>query len=183
VKQVAVRRLLQSKNRKIPGKRAVMDAASDLPQVVVRPPRLLLAALAVGLLLDHVLPQPGWGEAWFGSGLRYGGGGGLLILGILLMGWAMGRFRAAATPVPTWQPTSALVTAGPYRHTRNPIYIGLLLIYVGLAVLLASRWSLSFAVPLFLVLHFGVVVREEAYLEAKFGDPYRRYRVEVRRWL
>lgn len=85
-----------------------------------------------------------------------------------------------------WRPARrppALVTAGPYRFTRNPIYIGFVLVYFGLSIVLTSVWILLLLFPVLLILQRGVVQREEAYLERKFGDAYRAYAERVPRWL
>ena len=79
--------------------------------------------------------------------------------------------------------TTTIVDTGPYRFTRNPIYLGMVLGLLGLTIALNSLWLLLTLVPFALVIRYGVVAREEAYLERKFGDDYRRYRARVRRWL
>jgi protein-S-isoprenylcysteine O-methyltransferase Ste14 len=80
-------------------------------------------------------------------------------------------------------PTTSIVDTGPYRFTRNPIYLGMMLGLVGLAIAFDSPWPLVTLVPFALVIRYGVVAREEAYLERTFGEVYRRYRARVRRWL
>jgi len=85
--------------------------------------------------------------------------------------------------VQTSEPTTTIVDTGPYRFTRNPIYLAMLLGLIGLAIALNSLWLLLTLVPFVLVIRYGVVAREEAYLERKFGEDYRRYRARVRRWL
>jgi protein-S-isoprenylcysteine O-methyltransferase Ste14 len=80
-------------------------------------------------------------------------------------------------------PTTTIVQTGPYRFTRNPIYLGMFLGLVGLAIGFDSLWLLGTLVPFALVIRYGVVAREEAYLERKFGDVYCHYRARVRRWL
>jgi protein-S-isoprenylcysteine O-methyltransferase Ste14 len=80
-------------------------------------------------------------------------------------------------------PTTALVAAGPFRFSRNPLYVALTLVYVALALLTNALWVLVLIVPVLFVTHYGVVRREERYLEAKFGDAYRAYRSRVRRYL
>jgi protein-S-isoprenylcysteine O-methyltransferase Ste14 len=80
-------------------------------------------------------------------------------------------------------PARAGVKTGPYRFTRNPIYLGMVLGLIGLAIAFNSLWLLMTLVPFALVIHYGVITREEAYLERKFRDVYRRYRARVRRWL
>ncbi len=99
------------------------------------------------------------------------------------MATAIRQFRAAGTNVETWRPTEAIVTRGVYARTRNPIYLAMLAIYTGIALGVDSAWLLALVIPLALVLRYGVIAREERYLEAKFGEPYRAYRATVRRWL
>jgi protein-S-isoprenylcysteine O-methyltransferase Ste14 len=104
-------------------------------------------------------------------------------LGFALGALAARRFRLAGTHLDPGRPSSQLVVTGPYRYTRNPIYIGLVLVYFGLAIALTSVWVLLLLIPVLLILQRGVVAREEAYLERKFGDSYRKYRSRVPRWL
>jgi protein-S-isoprenylcysteine O-methyltransferase Ste14 len=85
--------------------------------------------------------------------------------------------------VPTNEPTRALVTTGVHGWTRNPIYLGMLLLYLGIGMAARSAWTLILAPPLALTLRYGVVAREEAYLERRFGDAYAAYKARVRRWL
>jgi protein-S-isoprenylcysteine O-methyltransferase Ste14 len=97
--------------------------------------------------------------------------------------WAIIAFRRAGTRPEPWKPVTAFVTSGPYRFTRNPMYVGFTLIYLGVAAMVNTAWPLWFLPAIFLTMHFGVVRREEAYLERRFGDDYRAYRDRVRRWL
>ena len=92
------------------------------------------------------------------------------------------RFNRAGTNVPTYRPTTALVTGGPYRYSRNPLYISLFLAYAGIGIVADNLWILALGVPLFLIMRYGVVAREERYLERKFGQAYRDYKASVRRW-
>jgi protein-S-isoprenylcysteine O-methyltransferase Ste14 len=151
---------------------------SDRPDVVARPPLLYLGGLALGLALEALWPT----TLWSGSA-RTVLGGVAMSLGAVLLGLCVRRFLSAGTNVPTNRPANALVTDGPYRYSRNPIYLGLSAIYVGLGLLLDSAWVLALLVPVLLVLRYGVIAREEAYLARKFGDDYRRYMRAVRRWL
>jgi protein-S-isoprenylcysteine O-methyltransferase Ste14 len=81
------------------------------------------------------------------------------------------------------KPTTALVTEGPFRYSRNPSYVALTLLYVGVALLINALWILLLVVPALVVLRYGVIAREEAYLTRKFGEAYRQYTTQVRRWL
>ena len=89
----------------------------------------------------------------------------------------------AHTPVDPMKPTTALVTDGPFRYSRNPIYVAWTLLYLGVAFLVNALWILLLVVPVLLVLRYGVIAREEAYLTRTFGDAYRQYTTQVRRWL
>jgi protein-S-isoprenylcysteine O-methyltransferase Ste14 len=154
---------------------------SETAGVVARPPLIFLGFLGFGLALDAFLPWPLLPDVGFV--LRYAGGGVLAGLGLAMLLACLRQFRRRGTPVQTWKPTTALVTDGPYRVTRNPIYLGLFAFYLGLGVLADTFWIVALGVPLFLVLRYGVVAREEAYLERRFGEAYRRYCGRVRRWI
>jgi len=151
----------------------------DRPDVIARPPLLFLATLLAGLALEYLV----WPTALVAAPWRWIAGAALVAAGLALAVWAVRRFKAAGTNVPTPQPSLALVEDGPYRFSRNPIYVGGTLTYLGLAALADSLWLLVLLAPLLIVLRHGVIAREEAYLEAKFGAPYRAYKARVRRWL
>ena len=149
--------------------------------VMARPPVLFLAALLLGFAADRVRPVPfALGEA---DRFRWPLAGVLILGGLALAAGGIRDFVRAATPVPTNQPTRALVTTGFHRFSRNPIYLGLFLVYGGLGVAGRSAWTLILTLPLAIAIRYGVVAREEAYLERRFGDRYRDYRARVRRWL
>jgi protein-S-isoprenylcysteine O-methyltransferase Ste14 len=110
-------------------------------------------------------------------------GGAMFIFALALFAWAIITITRAGSNVPTSMPAMSVVDTGPYRFTRNPIYLGMMLGLIGLAIAFDSAWLLVTLVPFFLVIRYGVVAREEVYLERKFGEVYRRYRSRVRRWL
>jgi len=91
--------------------------------------------------------------------------------------------RRAGTNVRPDQPATAIVVDGPFRFTRNPLYLGLTGLYAGVALLVDALWPLLLLVPLLVIVKWGVIHREERYLEAKFGETYRLYKARVRRWL
>jgi protein-S-isoprenylcysteine O-methyltransferase Ste14 len=107
----------------------------------------------------------------------------LILLGIAIFAAGIGNFTRAATPVPSTQPVRALVTTGLHGWSRNPIYVGMSLIYLGIAVAARSPWAFILALPIAVAMRYGVVAREEAYLERRFGEEYRDYKARVRRWL
>ena len=112
--------------------------------------------------------------AWIGAAI--------FAIGFALAIWAIVTMRRAGTQVQTNLPTTAIVENGPYRLTRNPIYVGMFLGLIGLAIGFNSLWILAMLVPFYLVIRYGVVAREEAYLERKFGAVYKGYKARVRRW-
>jgi protein-S-isoprenylcysteine O-methyltransferase Ste14 len=149
--------------------------------VVARPPFLFLGALLIGFVLDWLLPLP---LSLPGSEPVHWIAGGLLILiGLAFFVAGIRNFTGAGTPVPTNEPTRALVTSGVHGRTRNPIYLGMFLVYVGIGVAAGSPWLLTLVVPLAVTIRYGVVAREEAYLERRFGEAYREYKGRVRRWV
>lgn len=105
------------------------------------------------------------------------------ILGRAAIGAALRAFRAAGTHVEVYLPATALVTTGPYRLTRNPIYLGMTCAYLGAGLIAGSLWIVVLVIPVLGIIHFGVVLREEEYLSGKFGDRYQEYVRRVRRRL
>jgi protein-S-isoprenylcysteine O-methyltransferase Ste14 len=143
-----------------------------------RPPLVYLAAILIGLGLHRAwpLPLPAW--RWLAPlGLA------LVAASILLFGSAVTLFRAAGTPVPARKPTTAIVKTGPFRFSRNPIYLAFSLLQLGIALRVGSWWLLGTLGLAFALMHGVVVPREERYLEASFGEEYRCYKSSVRRWL
>jgi protein-S-isoprenylcysteine O-methyltransferase Ste14 len=151
----------------------------DRSNAVIRPPIAWALAFAAGLAIDRVYPlrwiPATWPNVWIG-GIVFAAAFALAI-------WAIVTFRKAGTRVETTKPTMAIVTHGPYRFTRNPIYLGMFLGQTGLAIGFDSLWILAMLIPFCLVLRYGVVTREEAYLARKFGGVYLDYKSRVRRWL
>lgn len=150
----------------------------DNAGVIAPPPLIYLAGLGVGYLLHKFLPSRLLSRRW--ARLI---GGGAIASGVMLAGAGFTTMRRANTPPEPWEPTTAIVTSGPFRYTRNPIYLSFTLLYAGIA---AARNSLTMLLPLPIVLLLvqrGVIKREEAYLARKFGDDYVQYKNRVRRWL
>jgi protein-S-isoprenylcysteine O-methyltransferase Ste14 len=149
--------------------------------VIERPPFLFLGALLLGFVWDFLLPLP---FPVPGRDVVHGIVGGALILtGLALAVAGIRNFSRAGTPVEGYKPTRALATAGIHGWSRNPIYLGMFLIYGGIGLAAQSPWVLLITVPLAITIRYGVVAREETYLERRFGDAYREYRSRVRRWL
>ena len=156
-----------------------MAESADTSNAIVRPPIAWAVAIIVGLGAGWVYPLP-FVPA---SVPRFWIGGGLFGFAFALAIWAIGTIRGAGTRIETNKPTTVIVTNGPFRFTRNPVYSGMLLGLTGVAIAFDNLWVLAMLVPFYLVIRFGVVAREEAYLERKFGAVYLRYKSRVRRWL
>ena len=154
------------------------------PGVIARPPLLFFAALLLGFVLDHPLSLP-FPVARIGS-LHWISAiiaGSMVLTGIAIFAAGIRNFSSAATPVQGTKPTRTLVTTGIHGWSRNPIYLGMFFVYGGIGVIVRSPWILILALPLAVMIRYGVVAREEAYLEQRFGDPYRDYKARVRRWV
>jgi protein-S-isoprenylcysteine O-methyltransferase Ste14 len=155
-----------------------MKSDPDSPNVIALPPFIFLGGLFVGFVIDWFLPRPFISEAYdLPVGLI------LIALGIFLIAWAAQRFADAKTEIDVRKTPTAIVTALPYSMSRNPMYLGMTIIMLGFAIWLNSLWILSMLLFVHFVLHFGVIAREEAYLESKFGRTYLEYKKKVRRWL
>ncbi len=149
--------------------------------VAVKPPILFVGALVLGCLLSWIVPLgPGLGSA---NTHALAAGGSLALVGLALFAISVREFRRAGTSVVPGEPSTVLLEDGPYRYTRNPIYISFVIFYFGLAIMLTSAWMLVLLIPVLIILQRGVVEREEAYLQAKFGAAYRKYQARVPRWL
>jgi protein-S-isoprenylcysteine O-methyltransferase Ste14 len=159
----------------------MMNEKSDTAGVIAPPPLIALATVVIGLALDWLLPAYVL-RALLSVPERIGVGAILLAAGGALAFPAIFAFRSARTHVEPWKPSSALVTTGVFRWLRNPMYVGLALLVAGVGIGLASDWTLVMLLPSAMVLHFGVVLREERYLEGKFGDAYRDYKTQVPRY-
>lgn len=153
----------------------------DIAGVIAPPPLIFLGFLVLGIALEYgVVRTQGLDMP---DSLRWTVVPILLLCGAGLIAAAMRRFRAADTPAPPWQPTTAFVAQGVYRWTRNPMYLGMTLIYLSIGVAADAPvvfWLLFLVMP---TIQYGVIQREERYLAAKFGQPYIDYLHSVPRWL
>lgn len=151
---------------------------ADHPGVVAPPPLIYGLPLAAGWYMDRRDPFPvmpaeyAW---WIGVAL--------IAMAVVLGGSAFVQFRRKHTAVMPYRATTAIIRSGPFRITRNPIYLALTLGYIGIALMMNSTWPLLLLPLVLLVVHRGVILREERYLEQKFGDEYNSYKMSVRRWI
>ena len=156
-----------------------MADTTDTANVIIRPPIAWAVAVLAGLALNWLLPLPFVPATLLARSL----GVMVFAFALALFAWAIATIIRAGSKVPTSRPTTTIVDSGPYQLTRNPIYLGMVLGLIGLAISLNSLWLLLTMVSFAFVIRYGVVAREEAYLERKFGDVYGRYCARVRRWL
>ena len=154
------------------------ESDKDNPGVIAFPPLIYLAFLLTGLALDYL-----WRVAVLPDRVQYTAGFALMALGGVVVSFTIPQFRKARTTFSTFKPTTALITGGPFRFSRNPAYLSLSLLYAGIGVTADNLWMLGLLVPTLMVMHYGVISREEQYLESKFGEEYLRYKASVRRWL
>jgi protein-S-isoprenylcysteine O-methyltransferase Ste14 len=145
--------------------------------VIAPPPIIVLGLLLIGVELDVLMPAPFLPDA-----VQYVLGGALIVIALALIVWCAWLLRKAGTNVETWQPTLKLVEHGPYGLTRNPIYLAMAVGFLGAACVIDTLWLLALWPPLVAVLHWGVIRREERYLDGLFGEAYRTYCQRVRRW-
>ena len=149
----------------------------DTAGVIAPPPVIFLVFLGLGFVLDALMPEndlPVWLQ-WIGA-VAIAGGVALTVSFEL-------AFRRARTPANPYTPTRALATSGPYRFSRNPGYLGMAIVYAGIALAADAPWVLAMLVPALVVIQLFVIAREERYLERLFGDEYLSYKRRTRRWL
>jgi protein-S-isoprenylcysteine O-methyltransferase Ste14 len=151
----------------------------DHANVIVIPPLLHLVSIALGIAAQWLL------RLEFPLALVF-----RAVIGIALLGGGIAisisfsrAFRRAGQDRNPNTPTPRLITTGVYRYSRNPAYVALIAIQVGIGLLLDNVWILLVLIPVLVIMHYGVIIREEAYLERAFGDEYLRYKENVRRWL
>ena len=155
-----------------------MGDATGTSGVRFPPPLIYVGGLVAGWLLQRVIGLPALDDTASGtlSLICFGAGG-------LLLATALGLFRRSNIDPLPWKPTSALTMSGPYRFTRNPMYLGMALVYLGAALVFELTWSLLLLPLIVLAVQRFVIAREERYLQSKFGDAYAAYTQRVRRWL
>ena len=148
-------------------------------RVSVPPPLVFLAAIAAGAGLGYLLPL----RIGARLGVRLALGGAVIAAGVALAGWARGLFLKTGQDPRPWRPSPELILRGPYRHTRNPMYVGVTTVTAGIGLAMGNIWVLLLAPAALLSVHFLAVLPEEAYLADKFGESYLRYKAQVRRYL
>lgn len=155
-----------------------MTSFNDSPGVIAPPPLIYLSGLAVGIILQWFKPV-----AFLSEKFAVPLGVALIIISVALVVTAMHAFVKAKTNIDVRKPTTSIVASGPYRFSRNPIYLSMTLLVLGIATWVNTVWILVTLLPILLIIRLGVIAREEAYLTRKFGEDYLQYKVRVRRWI
>jgi protein-S-isoprenylcysteine O-methyltransferase Ste14 len=152
--------------------------STDHPRIIAPPPLLYLAAVIAAVVLHWYWPialmEP-VAATWLALSV--------VLVGLAVNVWGAFTMRRVRTAINPYQPTSHIVDTGPFRWTRNPLYLGMDLLFVGISLWLNSLWCAPVFVVLLLVMHYGVILREERYLEGRFDEAYRRYCARVRRYI
>ena len=157
---------------------APRDRREDIPNVAAPPPLIFGIPLLLGLLANRWWPQALLPRPWPVVA-------GLIVVSssVLILMSALRAFKRARTNPKPWKPTTALVRNGPYRVTRNPMYVGFAGLYLGVTLWTNAAWPLVALPAVLVVMDVLVIQREERYLSRKFGDEYAVYARRVRRWL
>jgi protein-S-isoprenylcysteine O-methyltransferase Ste14 len=156
----------------------MQEETHTTPGVIAFPPLIYAGPLALGLLLNAVVPV-----RFLPPSIRWWLGLPLIGSGLVVGAAAIGTLRRAGTNVNPNAPTTALVTNGPFRFSRNPIYLAFTLLYGGITVVANALWAVLPLPIILAVMQRGVIEREERYLDRTFGTAYRQYQARVRRWL
>jgi len=152
------------------------------PGVILPPPLILLAFLVTGAILQFLVPVTFLAPfAWWNSQFLLGSAISLAAFGLAI--WGVRIFSAAGTNVATHKAALKVVKGGPYRFTRNPMYMGMQLLLIGVGIMFSAEWNLILWPLFFAILKYGVVLREERYMRNKFGDEYIDLLKRTRRWL
>jgi protein-S-isoprenylcysteine O-methyltransferase Ste14 len=155
------------------------NGAQDVANLgLVRPPLVYLISLVSGAVIQLAKPLP-----FLPGTLPLPLGAPLVVAAVALFSYSVSTFRAAGTPVLARKPTTTIVRTGPYRFSRNPIYLSFSLFQLGIAIWANSVWLLATLGAAVVLIHYVVIPREERYLERKFGAQYLDYKASVRRWL
>jgi protein-S-isoprenylcysteine O-methyltransferase Ste14 len=156
-----------------------MSANPSLPGIIAPPPLLYIGALAIAVAGHAIFPLSITSAVLIIRSI----GAVMLILSAFLACWAFLTLRKIGTSANPYKTSSALSTAGPFAFSRNPIYLAMTGLYIGIGALLNAWWTAFLLPPLLYLMHTGVILREERYLLAQFGGAYASYKATVRRWL
>lgn len=154
-----------------------MKSQTDSPNVITFPPLIYIGGLLLGLLLRYIIPLQVLDGKLSILGWVF------IVLSIILLIMSTKFFVKEHTNIDVRKPTTSIITSGPYRFSRNPIYLSMTIFYLGITILIGDLWLLFILIPILLTIQYGVIKHEEHYLTKKFGEKYTTYKESVRRWL
>jgi protein-S-isoprenylcysteine O-methyltransferase Ste14 len=157
------------------------NQTTDNPGVIAPPPLVFLSGLLLGGVIQWFYPKQIFPAEYLIVSRIFGVL--LIVFGLGLVLTAKAKMQKAETNIEPWKPTTAIIADGIYSLSRNPVYVAMVFIYLGLTLIFNSLWFLPFLILVLFAIHFGVILREEKYLEKKFGAQYSDYKREVRRWI
>jgi protein-S-isoprenylcysteine O-methyltransferase Ste14 len=157
-----------------------METKKDHPAVYIPPPLFYVATFLGAVLIQKIIPL---NEHFFYTSISKIIGSVMILIGLFFNFPALRQFFKTKNTLVTIKPANSLQTTGIYSISRNPMYVSLVLIYIGLSFLIGNGWNLILLPILFLIVQEYVIKREEKYLERRFGQQYFEYRTKVRRWL
>jgi protein-S-isoprenylcysteine O-methyltransferase Ste14 len=155
-----------------------MASLNDNAGVIFPPPLIFLSGLLSGGVIGWFYPYP-----FLPKFVGYVVGGIFVVFGLSIIYIARAKMAKAETNIEPWKPTTAILSDGIYGLSRNPVYVAMIFIYLGVAFIFNSLWILPPLILVLFAMHYGVILREEKYLESKFGEEYLNYKNEVRRWI
>lgn len=155
-----------------------MANEKDTAGVIAPPPLIFLSGLLIGGFISWFYPR-----VFLPNLVGYILGGALIFVGLAIIFIAKAKMAKVKTNIEPWKPTTAILSDGIYGISRNPIYVAMVLIYLGVVLLFNSLWMLPPLILVLVVMHYGVILREEKYLGEKFGAEYLNYKEKVRRWI
>lgn len=153
----------------------------DTAGVIAPPPLIFLSGLILGGIVNWLYPLQLFPFDYL-TVLRIFGTA-LIVFGLGIILTARAKMQKAKTNIEPWKPTNAIISDGIYSYTRNPIYVAMILIYLGITLIFNIIWFVPFLILVLIAMQYGVILREEKYLENKFGADYLDYKKKVRRWV
>tara|TARA_A100001037_G_scaffold303655_1_gene338225 strand:- start:1047 stop:1520 length:474 start_codon:yes stop_codon:yes gene_type:complete len=153
------------------------DSDTRSPDIITFPSVIFAVFLIIGLITDRALS-----DILNISGYPIKFGFSFIILGVILLAWSWLTFATAKTCIDIRKSTKQLVTIGPYKYSRNPMYLAYVLMYLGISIFFGHMATLLLLIPCLFALHYFAIEKEENYLKARFGEQYITYRSRVRRW-
>jgi len=150
----------------------------DTSGVTIPPPIVYFLFILIGIGLNYL-----WPFSFFPQSIQGPIGYTIIALSLILFGLVLREFSRSSTSIDHRKSTTAIISSGPFRYSRNPVYLSLTILAIGVSFVVDSLWVIIMTIPAILIVHYAVILKEEAYLIKIFGDKYRHYMNSVRRWI